>query len=117
MTIKDKIVHTVRDVIEEKRLSLLSYKNKSNWETIKKFWNGYYKPNFSASTEDVYSRLKEVGVSSLHLVELKCELCDEYFDLDEPFVEITIDHGGWDDISITFHPECMETRCKIKIDK
>jgi hypothetical protein len=113
MTVKDKIVHTIRDVIEEKRLYLLSHKDKSNWEDIKKVWNRYYKLNFNASTEDVYLRLKEVGVSSLHLVELRCELCDEYFDLDEQFIEIVIDHGGWDDVSITFHPKCMEVRCKV----
>lgn len=107
MTIKSKTIHIVRNVIEEKRADLLSHENKWNWEKIKKHWSKYYGPDFNASVEDAYQRLKEVGSVTLHLVRLKCELCDEYFDLDESFIEIVIDHGGWDDISITFHPECM----------
>lgn len=107
ITIKSITTHTVRNVVEERRLHLLACKGKWNWKQVKKHWNEYYKPKFGALAEDVYRRMKRRGVSSLHLVELKCELCDEYFDLDEPFVELVIDHGGWDNVTVTFHFRCM----------
>jgi hypothetical protein len=107
MTIKNKTIHTVRDVIQEKRAHLFTYGRKPNWEKVKEFWTGYFGSDLNDLPEDVYQRMKEIGSTVLHLVNLKCELCDEYFDLDESFIELVIDHGDYDDVTVTFHPDCM----------
>jgi hypothetical protein len=109
MTIKERNIYTVRELIEEKREHLLSIEGKWNWKIVKAHWTPWFGEGFNASAESVF----EVYCSnqydkSILCVDIICELCDNRFDLDEEFIVVWLDRGGYDDVHISCHKECLK---------
>ena len=113
MTIKKVTFRTIRELIKMEQKDLLIVKGNWSLQDVINAQAPIYGKNLDDAPGIVFERLKNEKDPYIGTHDIKCEICDKMFNLDEVFVKIEFDRDRNWDIDISIHPKCMEKIIKV----